>query len=201
MEFLNDVWLLIHFNFLKLLNFSIFIRELKKMMNIKEKLTCKCCNEIYNNPVTLACGDTVFKHHIEDLISNSATSNKFTCPLCNKENFNQNLDVNKVIESLLEIELHDFKMNPIYETVLDDMKKEIKHLETILKDPENYIYEQISELNLVSACCDCTIKIWNIDDGTILKDITVKSPIFSLILFQNTDLLIGCKDGTIKIVN
>ena len=115
-------------------------------MNINERLTCKCCNKIYNNPVALACGDTVCRHHIDELISNNSSSKKFTCPLCNEENSIQNLKVNKLIQSLLEIELHEFKMNPIYETVLDNLKKEIANLETILKDPENYIYEQISEL-------------------------------------------------------
>ena len=129
-------------------------------MNIKEKLACKYCNEIFKIPIFLSCcGENICKHHLNEIISNNSSSKKFTCPLCNEENSNQNLKVNKLIQSLLEIELHEFKMNPIYETVLDNLKKEIANLETILKDPENYIYEQISELKrqhkyINSKCAD-----------------------------------------------
>ena len=55
--------------------------------------------------------------------------------------------------------------------------------------------------NLVSGSCDCTVKIWNIKDGTILKDITFESVVNSLEVLQNNDLAIGCKDGTITILN
>ena len=114
-------------------------------MTIKKELTCQYCNEIYKNPITLACGDSICKHHIQELISNSSI-NKFNCPLCNKENPNQELNPNKILEKLIKIELHEFKINPIYETVLNNLKTEIGNLEAIVKDPENYIYEEISEL-------------------------------------------------------
>ena len=65
-------------------------------MNIKDELTCKYCKQIFNNPITLSCGDSICKHHIEELISNN-TSNKFACPLCNEEILNQNLSVNKIL--------------------------------------------------------------------------------------------------------
>ena len=90
-------------------------------MNAKEKLTCKYCNQIYNSPITLTCGDSICKHHIEELISNNSI-NKFNCPVCNKENLNQELNPNKILEKLIKIELHEFKINPIYEKTLDDLK-------------------------------------------------------------------------------
>jgi hypothetical protein len=70
-------------------------------MNIKEELTCKYCNDIYNIPITLACGDSICKHHIEELIS-SNSPNKFSCPLCNEEIINQNFSVNKCIKKWLK---------------------------------------------------------------------------------------------------
>jgi hypothetical protein len=74
-------------------------------MNIKEKLTCVYCNEISKNPITLnCCGDSICKHHIEELVANSS-SNKFMCPLCNEENAAQHLKVNKLVQSLLEKKL------------------------------------------------------------------------------------------------
>ena len=62
-------------------------------MNAKEKLTCKFCSKIYKDPIMLiCCGESICKHHIEDLIS-SGSSNKFPCPLCNEENTNQNFEI------------------------------------------------------------------------------------------------------------
>ena len=115
-------------------------------MNIKERMTCKYCNQVYNNPITLLCGDSICKHHLDELISTNST-NKFNCPICNEESLsNLEFKVSKLIESLLRTELHEFKMNPIYEEVLYDLKTEIGNLEAIVKDPENYIFEEISEL-------------------------------------------------------
>ena len=114
-------------------------------MTIKKELTCQYCNEIYKQPIALPCGDSICKHHIEELISNNSI-NKFNCPLCNKENLNQELNPNKILEKLIKIELHEFKINPIYETVLNNLQTEIGNLEAIVKDPEYHIFEEISEL-------------------------------------------------------
>ena len=112
-------------------------------MNIKEKLSCKYCHNIFKEPINLTCcGDKICKWHIEQQI----TKNKFTCPLCNQENTNQNFHCDKLIENLIEMELHKFKFDPKYETELSAMKLEIESLENILKNPEKIIDEEISEL-------------------------------------------------------
>ena len=115
-------------------------------MNIKERLTCKYCNNIYKDPITLTCcGDNLCKQHIEELTS-SNSPNGFPCPLCNERNTNQNLRISKLIQDLLEIEAHKFQIDPKYERVLDSFRTEISNLETAINDPENEIYEQINEL-------------------------------------------------------
>ena len=120
------------------------------MFKIKKKLECKHCNEIYKVPITLVCcGNNICKQHIDELIpsdSSSAASNKFYCPLCNQENSSQNFKINTLIQELIEIELQEFKINPKYEKTLDNLEVEIKNLESILKEPQNFIYEEISEL-------------------------------------------------------
>ena len=113
-------------------------------MNAKEKLTCKFCNDIYKNPIALACGDSICKHHIDQLVSSK--SNKFTCPLCNEENVKQNFKVNKLIQDLLESNLHKFDVDSKFKIIFDSLKTEIHNLEAVLKDPENIIYEEINEL-------------------------------------------------------
>ena len=115
-------------------------------MNIKEELTCKCCKEIYNHPVILGCCfESICKHHIEELVYSSKT---FTCPLCHQENTNTNFKANKLLEELIKRDLHQFKINPNNERVLNDLKTAIQNLETEFKDPENMIYEQISDLKM-----------------------------------------------------
>ena len=101
--------------------------------------------EIYNKPTTLTCGHSVCKHHIDELISSSAT-NKFLCPICSKEILNQDFTVSEIIQTLIDIELHEFKLDQKYENLVDSMKTEIRNLETIVRDPQNCIYEKISEL-------------------------------------------------------
>lgn len=115
-------------------------------MNIKEKLTCKYCNQLYKEPITLTCcGDNLCKQHIAELISNSSSS-EFWCPLCNEQNSNKNFKVSKIIQELIEIEAHNFELDPKYERILNGLKTEIGNLENISHDPENYIYDEINEL-------------------------------------------------------
>ena len=115
-------------------------------MNIKQELTCKYCNKIYTEPITLICGDNICKQHLEELIPKTSASNKFNCPLCDEENTNHNFKINKLIEALIKRELHEFKLNPLNELTLHNLKIEINNLEKILNDPENYIYEELNEL-------------------------------------------------------
>jgi len=114
-------------------------------MNIKEQLTCKCCHEVYKNPISLnCCGDNICKQHVEELMSNNS-SNEFKCPLCNEENGHQKLNVNKIIQKMVETKLHEFEIDSKYKETLDKLTSEIQKLESILKDPENYIYEEVNE--------------------------------------------------------
>lgn len=114
-------------------------------MNIREELTCKYCYQIYKNLITLACGCNICKHHIDALITNDS-SNEFPCLLCNRVNAKQNFSVNKLIEGLVGNELHKLEVNSEHKSVLNRLQTEIAGLENILNDPENVIYEEISEL-------------------------------------------------------
>ena len=115
-------------------------------MNIKEKLTCKYCNNIYKNPITLTCcGDCLCKEHINDLLSIDET-NTFSCPFCDEKTTNQNFKISKIVQAMLDIEAHKFNLNPKYETIVKNFKTEVRNLEVILNEPENVIYEEINEL-------------------------------------------------------
>ena len=111
-------------------------------MNIKEKLTCKYCKEIYKEPLSLnCCGESICKCHIEELLSIDE-SNHFFCPFCEIENSNSNLCVNKLIQSLLEDQLHKFELDYNYKATLNKFNIEIAQLESIffIKLPTCFVF-------------------------------------------------------------
>ena len=113
---------------------------------MKENLTCKCCHHVYKEPITLTCcGESMCKQHINELLSID-DSNTFLCPFCDKQNPNQNIVVSKIIQNLLDMEAHKITIDPKYERVFNDFKTEIRNLETILNEPESFIYEEINEV-------------------------------------------------------
>jgi hypothetical protein len=93
----------------------------------------------------ICCGDKICKQHIEELIANNS-STKFMCPLCNEENRTQNFNVDKFMQKMIENQLHKFEISPRHIEILEQLKTEIKNLETIVKNPENLIYDEINEL-------------------------------------------------------
>ena len=52
----------------------------------------------------------------------------------------------KLIQKLIESNMHKFEIDPKFRKVYESLKTEIANLEKILKDPENIIYEEIAEL-------------------------------------------------------
>ena len=114
-------------------------------MNLEKMLTCKYCNKIYSEPITLACGDSLCKEHIQELLSIDDTY-FLICPFCNIKSSNQNFIVSKTIQDLLDIQAHKFKIDPRLEQTFTNFKTEIRNLELILNEPENFIYEEINEL-------------------------------------------------------
>ena len=140
-------------------------------MNVNEELTCKYCKEIFNEPITLnCCAENICKRHIDELLSIDETKT-FLCPFCDVESLNQNLRVNRLIQRLIEKQLHKLEFNSDNKLTLEWFKKEIANLEAILKDPENIIFEEISELKrLVDRDRDETkIKIDELANAFIQK--------------------------------
>ena len=112
-------------------------------MNIKEEFTCQICKQIFTDPITLnCCGENICKKHIEKIMSRD----KFTCLLCQEENYHQKLNVNKFMEKLIAKDLHKYKIDSKYQERLNNLEKEVEKLEEILKDPEQIIHEEISGL-------------------------------------------------------
>ena len=114
-------------------------------MNIIEILTCKYCNEIFNDPVTLnCCCENICKKHIDVLLSQSSA-----CPLCNSDNPNQNSKINNTLKALVvDVELHKVEISNMsdYKTVLKAFSQKITTIETMLNDPESFVFNKLSDL-------------------------------------------------------
>jgi len=104
------------------------------------------------DPITLPCGYSVCKRHLDDLLENTPTEmNKFECQLCKKKHSipEDGFAINKRIQNALNIKLSTLKLNPVYEeckTEINEAKMNIQMIESLDKDPENFIYEFFEEL-------------------------------------------------------
>ena len=120
-------------------------------MNIKEELTCKHCNEILNEPITLnCCGGNICKEHLSELLSTESSKKskkvKTSCPICSSNIDKQGLEVNKVIQKLVKYNLHEFKIYPKYIELIKTLKNEIEGLEKTVNESENLVNEKFSQI-------------------------------------------------------
>jgi len=121
-----------------------------KIDQVKNLFDCKQCDQLLVDPVTLQCGFSVCKRHIDELLeSSSKESNTFLCKLCDDEHCipKKGFAINKSIQSALDIKLNTLKLNPVYEeckSEINDAKNNIQKIENL--DPENYSFEYFEEL-------------------------------------------------------
>ena len=110
-------------------------------MNIDQDLTCKCCNRIFNDPISLfCCGENVCKEHFDQM-------EILRCPLCSQSLPKQNFEVNKLLKKLIDDrKIQNFKIEPEYNEVLANYKQRLSKIKSIHDDPENFIYEKFAEL-------------------------------------------------------
>ena len=113
-------------------------------MNFEEELTCKSCNQVYTDPVSLNCGHNICKKHLDDLFSNS--DNKPSCPCCNANILYSSFQVNQALKKIIETELHKVKPEPGYENLMQSFRNQLKRLETIRTDPEFLLNELRSRI-------------------------------------------------------
>ena len=123
-----------------------------KIDQVKNLFDCEQCYQLLVDPVTLLCGYSVCKRHIDELLeSNSKESNTFLCKLCDDEHCipKKGFAINKSIQSALDIKLNTLKLNPVYEECKSEInyaKNNIQKIENLEKDPENYSFEYFEEL-------------------------------------------------------
>ena len=106
-----------------------------------DSLICEldCCKLILENPVTLLCGNTLCKAHLEKF------KDKFICYFCKKEHqvpedgFVINKTTNKIINDY-------FRLNPLRKKIkesFEELSESIEEYEKI--EPDGYVFDYFSD--------------------------------------------------------
>ena len=123
-----------------------------KIDQVKNLFDCEQCNQLLVDPITLPCGYSVCKRHLDELLVNAPKEmNKFECELCEKNHCfpEDGFAINRRIQNGLDIKLNSLKLNSVYEECkkkINEAKYQIQKIEILEKDPENYVFEYFEEL-------------------------------------------------------
>ena len=112
-----------------------------KLDQIKCLFNCNKCQAILEEPITLSCGNTVCKKHLQESLN---VENVIGCSLCQKKHIvpEDGFLINKIIQNGLEIELNKLKLNPIFDSckkALGDTKESAANVQKIRDNQEIYI--------------------------------------------------------------
>lgn len=119
-------------------------------------LKCQiCCKEFTDVPVVLSCCNaTVCNQHLDyqTIEINDGKKRKiFECQLCNcsHDMSYKKFARNQIVENLLKHEFNNLKFGPIYDEAKEECERvnfTLKDLHDLIKDPDNHIYEYVSDL-------------------------------------------------------
>jgi DNA repair exonuclease SbcCD ATPase subunit len=116
-----------------------------KIDKVKNLFNCDDCNQLLFEPVTLPCGNSVCKRHLNPF------PNSFKCSICHNEHPvpNEGFVISKRIQIALDIQLYNLKLDPKVDqckTKLEELKNIAAELEKLTLNPEDYLYEYFEEI-------------------------------------------------------
>jgi len=116
-----------------------------QLEKINDLFKCKLCKVVLVDPIILPCGETVCKAHTDEI-------SKGKCMSCSGTHTvpHEGFPENKFAKHQLDLEINKIGLNfgqfKNYSKIIHDLNENLKEMETIRKDPENYIYEYFGEL-------------------------------------------------------
>lgn len=119
---------------------------------VKSLFDCSLCSKLLVGPVTIACGKTICKVHLDEQLENTAEkSNTYRCELCSKLHFvpEDGFAINELIQRTLDIELNTLKLSSSFNKCKENLEEATKlagGIENITKDPENFIFEYFQKI-------------------------------------------------------
>ena len=123
-----------------------------KIDQITNIFDCDECNSVLVDPVTVSCGNNVCKKHLDAILEDvDKETNTFKCKCCYNEHSipKEGFSINKRIKKALEIELNNLQLTPIYyecKKSIEDAKESEAEIESVARDPENYLYEYFENI-------------------------------------------------------
>jgi len=116
-----------------------------QLEKINDLFNCKLCQSVLVDPIILPCGETVCKAHTDEISKGKCMSCSGT-HIVPKEGFLEN----RIVKHQLDLEINKINLNfsqfKDYNKIIKDLNKNLNEIETIQKDPENYISEYFGEL-------------------------------------------------------
>ena len=130
----------------KLLNKS---SESSEINDVNDILKCPICLDKYTTPITLTCGETICKYHLEH--SSFTKDKKFKCDICAKEHIfpDGGFPINKTIQKMLQIHLDRLDRGESFKNAklsFDLLSAKYKSFELINQDPAFFIDEYFADL-------------------------------------------------------
>jgi hypothetical protein len=111
---------------------------------VQKTLACSYCGKTIQSPVTLPCGTTICKHHVNQ-------ENEFDCLTCNKIHAipKEGFQINEMIDSILKSNLNNLHFGNEYQRAVDVMRnldELIKSYRLLKRDPNFEIDKVIGDL-------------------------------------------------------
>jgi chromosome segregation ATPase len=118
-----------------------------KIDQVNNFFDCDVCHKLLVDPITTPCGYSICKKHLDKLLSEKA----YKCRICREEHSipKEGLVINKRIQNGLNIKLNTLKLNPVFDECKERLLKarsNLSRIETLQKEPENFIYEYFEEI-------------------------------------------------------
>ena len=124
---------------------------MNKISDLKDIATCNYCNCIFESPVILPCSETICQKHVEEMKLKHDSIEEIKCHHCiqlhniPKDGFPKD----KRTAKLIELELHQIETSGIQQEAMGlyrELNNKIDYLESLRKDPENFIEEYFGKL-------------------------------------------------------
>ncbi len=117
------------------------------MMNddeVKTIFVCKYqnCDKYFQDPVTLYCGASVCKEHVDDILNRENIQDAYyMCKVCNQEHQvpREGFTINSCIRDVLNLEAHLTKEQKCIKKSLKQFEEIILKLNIIINDPANHL--------------------------------------------------------------
>lgn len=124
-----------------------------KIDRVRKLLDCDLCNQLLVDPVTIACGYSLCKSHLDVLlkVKDQTAKSTFTCEICHKEHVipNEGFVISRRIEDALEIELNTLKPTVTFNECKQEIKRANENLDKIgllQTNSETYVSEYFDNI-------------------------------------------------------